>query len=168
MSVTDVLHSRRSFHQSFTLKLRNLGIYPLVTCGVLIHSCLRLQTFYGHSPIEQLWDAVEPENVIMDLQETNIQHLWCDHVSVDENLSGLFPAPWWIYGTKTWSTSEGKRGPIMGLAWYLIKWPVRVDLLNIISGLCELIAWHLCPVSCCRNECLCLAQYGLKSSILHC
>ncbi len=45
------------------------------------------------NPIEHLWDVVEREIRIMDVQPTN-------HVNMDQNLGGMFPTPCWIYATK--------------------------------------------------------------------
>ncbi len=52
------------------------------------------------NPIEHLWDVVEREIHIMDVQTTNLQQLWCYHVNMDQNLWGMFPTPCWINATK--------------------------------------------------------------------
>ncbi len=38
------------------------------------------------NPIEHLWDVVEREILIMDVQLKNLQKLWCYHVNMDQNL----------------------------------------------------------------------------------
>ncbi len=80
------------------------------------------------NPIEQLWDVVEREIHIMDVQPTNLQQLqWCYHVNMDQNLWGMFPTPCWIYATEElrqlWSQKRVQPCTSMG---YLIKWPVSV------------------------------------------
>ncbi len=53
------------------------------------------------NPIEHLWDVVEREIHIMDVQPTNLQQL-CDTIMSIwiQNLWGMFPTPCWIYATK--------------------------------------------------------------------
>lgn len=41
---------------------------------------------------------------------------WCYHVNTDQNLRGMLPAPCWIYATKNWGSSEGKRVSNQALA----------------------------------------------------
>ncbi len=48
------------------------------------------------NPIEHLWDVVEREICIMDVQPT----VWCYKVNTDQNLWEMFPTPCWIYATK--------------------------------------------------------------------
>ncbi len=43
------------------------------------------------NPTEHLWDVVEREIRIMDLQLTNLQQLR-DAVNMDQNIRGMFPA----------------------------------------------------------------------------
>ncbi len=52
------------------------------------------------NPIENLWDVVEREIYIMDVQPTNLQQLQIYHVNMNQNLWGLFPTLCWIYATK--------------------------------------------------------------------
>ncbi len=52
------------------------------------------------SPIEHLWDVVEREIHIMDVQTTNLQQL-CDAIMpIWTKIWGMFPTPCWIYATK--------------------------------------------------------------------
>ncbi len=51
------------------------------------------------NPIEHLWDVVEREIRIMDVQPTNLQQLRDDVMSIWTNLWGMFPTPCWIYAT---------------------------------------------------------------------
>ncbi len=46
------------------------------------------------NPIEHLWDVVEREILIMDVQPTNLQQL-CDAIMSiwNQNLRGMFPTP---------------------------------------------------------------------------
>ncbi len=54
------------------------------------------------NPIEHLWDVVEREIRIMDVQaDKSAATAWCYHVNMDQNLWGMFPKPCWIYATKT-------------------------------------------------------------------
>ncbi len=53
------------------------------------------------NPIEHLWDVVEREIRIMDVQpDKSAATAWCYHVNMDQNLWGMFPTPCWIYATK--------------------------------------------------------------------
>ncbi len=47
------------------------------------------------NPTEHLWDVVEREIHIMDVQPTNLQQ-----VNMDQNLWGMFLTPCWIYAMK--------------------------------------------------------------------
>ncbi len=47
------------------------------------------------NPIEHLWDEVEREIHIMDVQPTNLQQLRDD--IMDKNIWAMFPTPCWIY-----------------------------------------------------------------------
>ncbi len=76
------------------------------------------------NPIEHIWDVVEREICIMDVQPTNLQQL---RDAIMPVWTKMFPAPCWIYATKNWGGSEGKRGVQPGTSKvYLIKWPVSV------------------------------------------
>ncbi len=54
---------------------------------------------------------------------------WWYHDNMNQNLWGMFPTPCWIYATKNYGSSEGKRGPTHTSTVYLIKWPVSVYIL---------------------------------------
>ncbi len=52
---------------------------------------------------------MEREIRIMDVQrDKSAATSWCYHVNMDQNLWGMFPC--WIYATKNYGRSEGKRG----------------------------------------------------------
>ncbi len=61
-------------------------------------------------PKEHLWDVVEREIRIMDVQLTNLWQLCDVFKSIWTKISGMFPTPCWIYAIKNWGCSEGKRG----------------------------------------------------------
>ncbi len=67
------------------------------------------------NPIEHLWDVVEREIHIMDVQPTNLQQLR-DDVNMDQNLWGMFPTPCWRQKGVQPGTSKV----------YPIKWPVSI------------------------------------------
>lgn len=48
------------------------------------------------NPIENLWDVVKRESHVMDVQLTSLQH-----VSMDQNVRCVSPAPCQIYATKS-------------------------------------------------------------------
>ncbi len=53
------------------------------------------------NPIENLWDVVEREICIMDVQPTNLQQLRDAITSIwTKNLWGMFPTRFWIYAMK--------------------------------------------------------------------
>ncbi len=60
------------------------------------------------NPIEHLWDVVEREIRIMDVQPTNLQQLRDTIMSIGTKIWRIFPTPCWIYATKNEGSSEGK------------------------------------------------------------
>ncbi len=52
------------------------------------------------NPIEHLWDVVEREIHIIDVQpKKSAATTWCYHVNMDQILWGMFTTPCWIYAT---------------------------------------------------------------------
>lgn len=51
----------------------------------------------GLNPTEHLWNVVERAILIVNVQLTNV---WYRHVNMDQNVPGIFPAPWmkWLMG----------------------------------------------------------------------
>ncbi len=76
--------------------------------------------------IEHLWDVVEREIHIMDVQTTNLQQL-CDAIMTITNISEqCFPTPFESMPRRIKAVLKAKRGSNGPSKVYLIKWPVSV------------------------------------------
>ncbi len=65
---------------------------------------------------DHLWDVVERENRIMDVQPTNLQQLCDAIISIWTKISEeMFPTLCWIYTKINQGSSEGKSGSKQGV-----------------------------------------------------
>ncbi len=81
-------------------------------------------------PIEHLWDVVEREIRIMDVQPPNLQQLRDAIMSIwKKKFWAMFPKPCWIYALlrQFWRQKWVRPGTSKV---YLIKWPVSVYYVN--------------------------------------
>lgn len=95
---------------------------------------------------EQHWVVVE--------QETNISQWICSKwVKLSCQYGPKCAAPWWIYATKNYSSSEGKNGVRSGATMvYLTKWQVSV-FKNVTISVKQI-----------KDQCECLVSYDYALS----